>query len=759
MKKLEDLTVRDYFSIVRRRIWYVIVVAVLAAAASVAIVMQIPPSFTSETTILVTGRVVAESYVDSIVRDSNADRVEFVRQQLQSRTFWERIVQEFQLANGGPSDMESVINAVKNRYVLTPLTASAFRLSFTASDRNLAQAVTRRLAERVMQLNDTFRKEKVYGTDQFLDEQLRLASDELSKVEQKISDFYAVHFPGIPRDGANLESVAAQQAEMTKADLTLQSLISQRDLLQRRIQDQKEMKVASKAAPVQTKSSPAPAVPEPPAPPTALESKLAARQADLNLLQARYSPTWPDVVQMAREVKELEAQVAQEKARAVKNLPARVTINETRAPVLAMPELDSSDFLIAELQLELQRVIKDIAAAEQTRKQVASKMALYQARINPPAALAQQLSALNREYDQARLQYTDMSGKKAKSGMAAEAENQVFRIVDEANLPQHATGQSRRTLASVGLLIGVLLGIGAAFGREMLDSTIQDEDQASSELKMPVLTSVPQLKTAPKAKNKNKKGELRILESAPAPASGSEFRLKDAAPHVREVVVDPTTMAGEQFRLLRAKLSVMQKTVGLKSVVITSAVPDEGKTFTASCIAAIIAQDSNKKVLLIDGDLRTASAGNIFGIGRGTIGLSGLMQDGIPGTPDLLMRSLVKCADSHLYLLPTGPLVKQPAELLSSTAFEALMRQAQEFFDWVIVDSPPVLAVSDTNLIAPACDATLLVMHAGKTPSGLAKDAIKRIGPERICGVVLNRVRNLKMNQYYYAYYQKQTTA
>src|SRR5205823_522756 len=148
----------------------------------------------------------------------------FVRQQLQSNTFLQRIAQEFQLAAPGATDTEGIIEAVRGRTELNPLTPNAFRLAFKASDPNLAQAVTRRLAERVIQLNDSFRKEKVYGTDQFLDDQLRQAAEHLNSLEEKLSTFYAQHFPGIPREVQNFDSVGDLQRQLAGVDTTLRNL-------------------------------------------------------------------------------------------------------------------------------------------------------------------------------------------------------------------------------------------------------------------------------------------------------------------------------------------------------------------------------------------------------------------------------------------------------------------------------------------------------------------------------------------------------
>jgi Mrp family chromosome partitioning ATPase len=154
--------------------------------------------------------------------------------------------------------------------------------------------------------------------------------------------------------------------------------------------------------------------------------------------------------------------------------------------------------------------------------------------------------------------------------------------------------------------------------------------------------------------------------------------------------------------------------------------------------------------------LRNSSAGTVLGIGRGRFGLADVLQE--PAiTPELLDSSLIKYSGSNWYFLPAGPAVSNPAELLSTPAFENLMLLAYERFDWVIVDSPPVMAVSDTNLLTSVCGGTLFVMHAGRTSAALIKEAINRIGPERICGLVMNRMRHFKANQYY-AYYQKQPT-
>src|SRR5690242_10607888 len=185
MIKIENLGLKDFFTIIRRRIWYVIVTAVLVSSAAVTYVWYLPSTYKSETTILLAGRLLPEDYIRSIDRGTAVERIDFVRQQIQSRTFLGKIVQEFQLAPADAINTEIAINSLRRRIEILMLSPNSFKLSVTATDAVLTQSLTRRLAEGVIQLNDSFRKEKVQVADQYLEEQAREAADQLSQAEEK----------------------------------------------------------------------------------------------------------------------------------------------------------------------------------------------------------------------------------------------------------------------------------------------------------------------------------------------------------------------------------------------------------------------------------------------------------------------------------------------------------------------------------------------------------------------------------------------
>jgi protein-tyrosine kinase len=225
----------------------------------------------------------------------------------------------------------------------------------------------------------------------------------------------------------------------------------------------------------------------------------------------------------------------------------------------------------------------------------------------------------------------------------------------------------------------------------------------------------------------------------------------DAADYRIRDVCDSKALVGEQFRLLRAKLDLIQKQRGIKKLLITSAIPGEGKTYIACGLAAVLAQESEKRALLIDGDLRNPAAGRRLGLNdnREMIGLADVLR----GEAEAI-EALQSSNESNLYFLPAGNRPSNPAELLSSSMFPKLLNEFAKQFDWIIIDSPPSIVLADISIIAPACDAVVLVIQSSHTPARTIKECINQIGREKICGVVLNRLKKTKGSRYYYQYYQ-----
>jgi capsular exopolysaccharide synthesis family protein len=472
------------------------------------------------------------------------------------------------------------------------------------------------------------------------------------------------------------------------------------------------------------------------------------------------------MVRLAREVRELAAQVAQ-RAPAESSAAAAPVTPEVKPEEKALPEIDFSvDFYEAEVRSELAQLNKQIFKLEANKKELANKVATYSRRMNMPPTVMQELASLTQDHESAKQRYTYLSTRKLNSDLAGkvdtDANNKTFTTVDPPNLPQAPVRPDRVTLTGVGCIAGLMLGIGLAFARDILDPTLSDENSAVSELKMPVLTSIPfvgstksdELKQA--KKRKKEAFNLRLLpQEQPADEPAAAFSIQASETNIRDVISGRSTIATEQFQMMRAELSALRQR-GLKSLVITSAVPDEGKTFVACCLAGMLAKEQDRKVLLIDGDLRTGSAGHALKFDNG-VRRNGL-SDVLSANGDV-ENFLIPCLDSNLWVLPAGRAIDNPVELLSSPRLQQMMKDLTVLFDWIIVDSPPVLPIADTSVLSPICDASLIVVRADRTPASLIKKTIDKVGRGRVPGIVLNGVREIHAKQYYGHYYHQLTRA
>src|SRR5262249_24381835 len=409
------------------------------------------------------------------------------------------------------------------------------------------------------------------------------------------------------------------------------------------------------------------------------------------------------------------------------------------------------------IELELERVDREISKNENAKKEVTAKIARAMSWVNVTPALAQELAVLTRNHQAAKERYEYLSGKKLTSEVAARVDasdtNEMFKVIDQPQLPQKAIRPNRLRITAVGCVVGILLGFAMMLGREYVDSTLSDEEDAADQLKLPVYTSIPNLSQKRAKKKKAAQPHLSIVPSGGQNAEAtSKFSLQLADSKVRSVILDPNTIIAERYQLMRAKLAPLRKQGKLKSLLITSAIPNEGKTFTACCLAGVLAQEPGKKVLLMDSDLRTGNACKVLGLAH---------RDSFAGLAEVLRRkcsveeALLQCSDLNLYLLPSGKLVDRPPDLLSSPELELVMDRLGQLFDWIIVDSPPIFALADASIMVPLCDVTVLVVRAEKTPTNLIKDSIDRIGREYMGGVLLNRVRKIKSGRYYTRYYKR----
>ena len=228
-----------------------------------------------------------------------------------------------------------------------------------------------------------------------------------------------------------------------------------------------------------------------------------------------------------------------------------------------------------------------------------------------------------------------------------------------------------------------------------------------------------------------------VLKSEPKRLRSDEVRpeaLKEILFHR-----DPSGTGADRFRLLRMRLRDIWKTGKLKSILITSPLPEEGKSTTALNLASALMEERGCKVLLVEADLHRGSLNEQLGLSRHS-GLTECLQNGV--NPLLAIRRIDPVG---WYFLSRGkPCVGSPTELLQPQELSTILKNLAPYFDWIIVDSPPVLSLSDAVALAQHTDGSLLVVRAGRTPVKAVEDAVARLGRKHILGVVLNGVEQFE---------------
>lgn len=207
---------------------------------------------------------------------------------------------------------------------------------------------------------------------------------------------------------------------------------------------------------------------------------------------------------------------------------------------------------------------------------------------------------------------------------------------------------------------------------------------------------------------------------------------------------DKDHFVAEKYRILFSKLEQISLKNSYKTFAVTSAVKGEGKTTVSLNLAYVMATEFKKKVLLIESDLRNPSiSSNHLNMGR----LFGLV-DVLKGEVDL-MSAISRLDDTNLYFLPARQSVKNSSVLLDSPQMRSVLNSVKNDFDYIIVDSPPILPLVDINILSKAVDGFMLVVKAGKTPKDLVSKAVSSLPKENILGIVLNGATESNKNKYY----------
>jgi polysaccharide biosynthesis transport protein len=410
------------------------------------------------------------------------------------------------------------------------------------------------------------------------------------------------------------------------------------------------------------------------------------------------------------------------------------------------PEYKKAAALVAEIARQIERARSNIAQRVESEYQeagsrermLARAVAESKAQFDRLNARSFEYESLKREAEGDKKMYDELVRKIKEAGINASFQDRSIRIADAARPGMKPVFPRLELNLVVALLLSTVLGAGTAIVSDSLDKTIRDPDLAARVLNAEVIGSLPTVK----------KWRSRL---GPVPAVAGEYSGMSGQALARAENDPASTAYREAVRALRNSIVLADFDRRVRSVLITSASPGEGKSTIAAHLALTHAAQ-RQKTLLIDGDLRRPSVHRRFQM-PGAIGLSSILVSGIPWRDAVLTPPGM----THLDILPAGPPSRLAADLMGLGLTPLLDAAALEY-DLIVLDAPPLLGFAEPLEMATAVDGVVLVARAGQTPRKAAASVLAILARLRAntLGVVLNEVRlDSSESYYYYAHYAK----
>jgi len=435
-----------------------------------------------------------------------------------------------------------------------------------------------------------------------------------------------------------------------------------------------------------------------------LEEKYADLKTQYVDALGQYGPNFPKVVRLRDQVNEMQSIIDRERKRIVS------------------------------------QIHNDYSAASGREKLLANAVARAKVEVGRLNQLLIQYNILKREADTNQQLYENLLQRLKDATVSAGLRATNIHLVDRALPPSVPVRPKKLLNIAVGLLVGLVLGITLAFIEEGVDNSVKGAGDVERLVASPVLAVIPDARA-----DRTRSSWLKSRgENEKKMATNGRVELT--------LLHRPGSSLAESFRTLRTSILLSCAPRPPRAILVTSPQPSEGKTCTSLNLAIALAQ-RGARVLIMDADLRRPDIATPLGLSEQR-GLSGLLTgaDGI----DQVLFQLQNIP--NLWAIPGGPRPPNPAELLSSPTMEELLQRLRKMFDHIVLDSPPVLMVTDATILSTLVDGVVVVAQPGLTTRGALVRAYQTLQASgaRILGVALNRIDSRADGGYYYgAYYSR----
>jgi polysaccharide biosynthesis transport protein len=558
-------------------------------------------------------------------------------------------------------------------------------VSFISHDPELANRLAEATVDEFINENSQSKYQATTDASQFLEKQIGEQKTKLEQAEEALISYAKAHgildFDKERGEQTVMQRLSALNAQLTTVQAKLNGLKANYEMAR--------MATPDEFPPVLNNAAIAD-----------LERRLSALKQNLATLLTRFGPRWPDVIQVKEQISQLEAQMTEEKKKAIEDSRSnyQTTVQEYKN---ALANLESQKRL-AEQQNESLIQYKMLLRDENTNRQL----------------------------------YDALLQRSKEAGVSAGLKPDNIRIIDRRQAFPNAPFAPRTGLVlGIGFFVGLALGVGTAFSLTALDNTIKSPEELETTIGLPALGIIPTIRA------------LKPAAIASAPDLG-ELAVIECEPHDPAIIPWRQLIAtsGEPYRALRTAILLSHSDHPPGTILVTSALPSEGKTVTAVNLAIVLAQ-TGARTLVMEMDMRKPRLARMFGI-ENRIGMSVYLSG---NTEEV--AGIVKTAVPNLYIVPSGALPPNPAELIGSQRMKECLARLSQEFNYIVIDTPPVLPCTDAVVLSRCVDGVVLVARGGKTPRKVLENAavqILSVG-SKILGVVLNDL-DLSRPEYSYHY-------
>ncbi|MBN1695379.1 polysaccharide biosynthesis tyrosine autokinase [candidate division WOR-3 bacterium] len=704
MNKEYEIDIKDYLRIIRRRGGIVIGIIAVCFILSILYFFYAPPNFTSTSKILVkrVESIFTSTYYKSPTEEEITNHIFLIK----SYPVLEKTTESFtddELEKMGIGTKDKAFSRMKSNIDNGRIEVSSkgesriIEIRVTEANPYISQLFANRLAETYRSFDIEIKKEDAHSAYDFIADQTEKVQRDLEESEEKLKEFKEKY--GILGISAEIEQFIRQMSDIEKE---LKSASIEAEVLEKKINAVKsKLNEQQKTLLTEASQTSYSVLVDLKRQLTSLENEKA------NLLIQGYSPEDQKILKINQSIQSLKDKMS---------TVARDLLQKegTLDPLVQM-----EDFMQQSVNLAI-----DYAVAKSRIEALDEALRYYKNRLNRIPKRELELARLEREKEANKEIYLMLLEKREQAQIEEVRESGGISILELARLPKGPNTMSKVKKSVLFLILGVLLGIGGGFVVDYVDSAVRDEFEITRISGLPILGRIPVIENDKKDKN-NSNGDFFVLTE------------KESRSHIAEA-----------FRSLRANIKLSRAEGFPSSILITGPDAGSGKSMIAINLALSFVS-SGKKVLLVDTDLRRPAIEKYLKIKKEK-GLTELLVNEGQGIQPLSIDGLK--------VIPSGELPPNPSELLDSDRMKQLLNQWKKEYDIVLLDSPPLMTVSDSRILASEVEETLLVASYGETNRHMiaqTSELLKQLSIKAL-GYILNKVdihKEYGYYGYYYGYY------